>query len=100
MPVAYSAANEILLMYNNKDMFDAAGVDYPPVNAENSWSWDEFVETAKLLTLDAKGNNAASSSFDPNSIVQYGCMIENLTWQLEVWCVSNGSGFTVKTALK
>ena len=92
-PVAYSAANEILLMYYNKDMFDAAGVDYPPVNAADAWSWDEFVSTAKLLTLDSKGNNANSPDFNPNNIVQYGCMIENLTWQLEVWCLSNGSGF-------
>lgn len=92
-PVAYACANNSLVMYYNKDMFDAAGVEYPPVNAEDAWTWDEFVNNAKLLTLDANGNNAASPDFDPNSIVQYGCMIENLTWQLEVWCRSNGSGF-------
>lgn len=92
-PVAYACANNSLIMYYNKDMFDAAGVEYPPVNADNAWTWDEFVETAKLLTLDANGNNATSPDFDPNSIVQYGCMVENLTWQLEVWCRSNGSGF-------
>ena len=92
-PVAYSAANEILILYYNKDMFDKAGVAYPPADAANAWSWDEFVETAKLLTLDADGNNAKSPDFNPNNIVQYGCMIENLTWQLEVWCLSNGSGF-------
>lgn len=95
-PVAYSAANEILVLYYNKDMFDAAGVAYPPVNAEKAWTWDQFVETAKLLTLDAAGNNANSPKFNPNNIVQYGCMVENLTWQLEVWCLSNGSGFYKK----
>ena len=99
-PVAYSAANEILLMYYNKDMFDAAGVKYPPTKAENAWNWDEFVSTAKLLTLDSKGNNANSPDFNPNNIVQYGCMIENLTWQLEVWCLSNGSGFYSKDGSK
>lgn len=91
--VAYAVANNSLLLYYNKDMFDAAGVAYPPQDAANAWTWDEFVETAKKLTLDANGNNAASASFDPNNIVQYGCMVENLTWQLEVWCRSNGSGF-------
>jgi multiple sugar transport system substrate-binding protein len=95
-PVAYSAANEILVLYYNKDMFDAAGLEYPPVSAENAWTWDEFVDTAKLLTLDADGNNAKSPAFDPMNIVQYGCMVENLTWQLEVWCLSNGSGFYSK----
>ena len=91
--VAYAVANNSLLMYYNKDMFDAAGVAYPPADAANAWTWDEFVENAKLLTLDTNGNNAASPNFDPNNIVQYGCMVENLTWQLEVWCRSNGSGF-------
>ena len=92
-PVAYSAANEILLMYYNKDMFDEAGVSYPPADAGNAWTWDEFVSVARQLTFDAKGNNADSPDFDTNNIVQYGCMVENLTWQLEVWCLSNGSGF-------
>lgn len=92
-PVAYSAANEVLVLYYNKDMFDKAKVPYPPSDAANAWTWDEFVATAKLLTLDANGNNAASPKFDSKNIVQYGCMVDNLTWQLEVWALSNGSGF-------
>lgn len=87
-PVAYSAADEILLMYYNKDMFDAAGLAYP--SASEAMSWDEFVATAKLLTLDSSGNNANSPDFDPESIVQYGCVVDNWTWQLEVWALSNG----------
>ena len=92
-PVAYSAANEVLLLYYNKDMFDKANVPYPPSDAANAWTWDEFVENAKLLTLDANGNNANSPDFDASNIVQYGCLVDNLTWQLEVWALSNGSGF-------
>ena len=87
-PVAYSAANEILVLYYNKAMFDTAGVAYP--SASKPMSWDEFVATAKLLTLDAKGNNANSPAFDANNIVQYGCVVDNWTWQLEVWALSNG----------
>lgn len=87
-PVAYSAANEILLMYYNKDMFDAAGLEYP--SATEPMSWDEFVDTAKKLTLDANGNDATSEAFDPDNITQYGCVVDNWTWQLEVWALSNG----------
>ena len=90
-PVAYSAANEILFLYYNKDMFDAAGVAYP--DPKTPYTWDEFVETAKLLTLDGNGNNAASPDFDPNNIVQYGCNVDNWTWQLEVWALSNGGAW-------
>jgi len=91
--VAYSAANEILLLFYNKDMFDAAGVEYPPASADEAWTWDEFVETAKKLTFDREGKTPNDEGFNPNRIVQYGCLVENLTWQLEVWALSNGGGF-------
>ena len=91
--VAYSMANEILLMYYNKAMFDKAGVPYPPKTAQSAWTWDEFVAAAKKLTLDANGRTPNDAGFDRNNIKQYGAMVENLTWQLEVWCLSNGSGF-------
>ena len=91
--VAYSVANVFLVMYYNKDMFDAAGLNYPPSNPEEAWNWDEFVEVARQLTLDSNGNTPNDPDFDSNNIVQFGAMVENLTWQLEVWALSNGSGF-------
>lgn len=93
-PVAYSAANEVLSLYYNKDMFDAAGLEYP--SATEAMTWDEFVNIAKTLTLDANGNNAHSASFDKNNIVQYGCVVDNWTWQLEVWALSNGGAWFTK----
>ncbi len=92
-PVAYSAANEIMCLYYNKDMFDTAGVSYPPTSLDQAWTWDEFVAAAKKLTLDKNGKHPDEAGFDPDSIVQYGCMVENLTWQLEWPCLSNGGGF-------
>lgn len=91
--VAYSAANEILVLYYNKDMFDKAGVPYPPATADNAWTWDQFVATVKRLTFDANGRTPNDAGFDPNNIKQYGALVENLTWQLEVWALSNGGGF-------
>ena len=87
-PVAYSAANEILVLYYNKKLFDTAGLDYP--SPTQPMSWDKFVETAKLLTIDKNGKNATESGFDSQNIVQYGCTVDNWTWQLEVWALSNG----------
>ncbi len=91
--VAYAAANEILLLYYNKDMFDKAKVAYPPAAVDKAWTWDEFVETAKKLTVDKNGKHANEEGFDADSITQYGCMVENLPWQLETWALSNGGGF-------
>lgn len=91
--VAYAAANEILLLYYNKDMFDKANVPYPPSVLDKAWTWDEFVETAKKLTNDKKGKHPGEDGFDSQSIVQYGASVENLPWQLETWALSNGGGF-------
>lgn len=98
--VAYSVANEIMLLYYNKDMFDKAGVAYPPSAADKAWTWDEFVAAAKKLTIDKNDKKAGEAGFDKANITQYGCMVENLTWQLETWCLSNGGGFYSKDGSK
>ena len=90
--VAYSVANVMLVMYYNQDMFRAAGITAPK-RMSDSWSWDQFLDAARRLTRDSAGRNPGQPGFDRNNIVQYGAMIENLTWQLEVWTVSNGGGF-------
>jgi len=91
--VAYAAANEILLLYYNKDMFDKAGVPYPPSALDQAWTWDEFVATAKKLTIDKNGKHPGEDGFDPEGIVQFGASVENLPWQLETWALSNGGGY-------
>ncbi|HZG58520.1 sugar ABC transporter substrate-binding protein [Paenibacillus sp.] len=46
------------MMYYNKDLFDKAGVPYPTPD----WTWDDFVEKAKALTIKA----------DNGRVSQYG----------------------------
>lgn len=91
--VAYAAANEILLLYYNKDMFDKAGVAYPPAVLDQAWTWEQFVDTAKKLTIDKNGKHPGEDGFDEQGIVQFGASVENLPWQLEAWALSNGGGF-------
>lgn len=100
-PVAYSSANEILNIWYNidllKEVCEKQGLDIseftPPANADDAWEWDTFVEIAKTLTLDVNGNNANNPDFDKNNIEIYGCSINTLPWELEVWALSNGGGF-------
>lgn len=100
-PVAYSAANEVLnLWYNNdllKEVCEKQGIDpaevTPPASADAAWDWDTFVETAQKLTLDVNGKNALDPEFDANNVDVYGCTINALPWQLEVWALSNGGGY-------
>lgn len=90
VPVAFSGCNEVLLLYYNKDMFDAAGIEYPPCTAEDAWTWEEFIDVAKKLTIDANGKHPGEEGFDFDAVVQYGAVADNWTWQLEVWALSNG----------
>ena len=91
--VGYSVSNEILNLYYNRAKFAEAGVDVPPASVNNAWSWDEFIDVAKTMTIDANGNNAKSASFDANNIVQYGVMLDPAIWMLEAWALSNNGGF-------
>lgn len=43
---------QTIVLYYNKDMFDAAGVGYPT----DAWTYDDFKAAAKALTLDKNGD--------------------------------------------
>ena len=43
-----------LALYYNKDLFDAAGVDYP----SSQWTYDDYLEAMKKLTLRKAGEKA------------------------------------------
>jgi multiple sugar transport system substrate-binding protein len=65
-------------VFYNQDLFDAAGVDYPPVKfgdpyADGSpWTYDKVVQIAKKLTKDSAGNDANSPAFSWEKTVQWG----------------------------
>lgn len=67
-----NSAVETTLLFANKDLFEEAGVALPPTSAETAWTWDQLVETAKLLTKDREGRTAADPEFDFENIQQYG----------------------------
>ncbi|MCI0578859.1 MAG: extracellular solute-binding protein [Chloroflexi bacterium] len=78
----------------NIDLFDEAGLAYPPheygapyIDAdgnEHEWNIDTLTDLALQLTVDADGNDATSPDFDPTNIVQFG-------WQNQ-WTDPRGIG--------
>ncbi len=69
------------LLYYNKDLFDEAGLAYPPTKVGDKykldgkdveWSYDTLAIIAKKLTVDSAGNDANSPKFDPTKIAQFG----------------------------
>ena len=64
-------------LYFNKDLFDEAGVPYPPTKVGDMyegkpWDMDAVRALAMKLTVDSSGNDATSSAFDPSNVVQWG----------------------------
>ena len=86
--VALPQDMNVIVMAYNVDLFAQAGIDPP----NDDWTWDDLLNAAQLLTLDANGNNSLSPNFDKNNIVQWG--IANLSDYLDGFvdpmCYSNG----------
>jgi multiple sugar transport system substrate-binding protein len=66
----------VIALYYNKDMFDAAGIPYP----DDTWTWEKLVEVGKQLTKDTDGDG---------TIDQWGVYTETTdmenAWSSFVW---------------
>ena len=73
--------------YYNMDLFDEAGLNYPPSEfgapyvmpdgTEVAWDYNTVAEIAKILTVDANGNDATMDGFDASAVEQFGV---NFQW--------------------
>lgn len=67
---------QTIVMYYNKDMLDAAGVEYP----KDGWTWEDLREMAKRLTADKDGDGKTD---------QYGYYCDlwdmELCWSEAIW---------------
>jgi multiple sugar transport system substrate-binding protein len=64
-------------IFYNKDLFDEAGLPYPPTQVGEqydgaAWDLDALRTLAMKLTVDSAGNDATSADFDADNIVQWG----------------------------
>jgi multiple sugar transport system substrate-binding protein len=68
------------VLYYNQDAFDAAGVEYPA----EGWTWDDFLDAAKKLTVDKDGDGM---------IDQYGFWLYGRYAHIESWIYQNNGRF-------
>lgn len=65
-------------LWYNKDLFDEAGIAYPPhkygdpYEDGSEWDFAKLREIAMQLTFDENGNAPGDAGFDPEKIVQFG----------------------------
>lgn len=64
-----------LALYYNKDLLKEAGIEFPTTDADNPWTWEEFVSNARKLTKDSQGNTPEDDGFDENNVSVYGTMM-------------------------
>lgn len=79
-------------LYYNKDMFREAGIDFPTTSASNPWTWEEYIDAARKLTVDSKGNTPNDDGFDANSVRTYGTVMPtNMNYITALLTTNNGS---------
>ena len=66
------------VLYYNKAVFDKAGLAYPPADPEEAWTWDQFVNISKKLTIT-----------DGAKTEQWGCYGFEITPSREAVIYSN-----------
>jgi multiple sugar transport system substrate-binding protein len=66
-----------MVLYYNKDLFDAARVPYP----DSSWSWDDFLDAAQRLTRDTDGDG---------EVDQWGFAWPREFFYLQTWIWTGG----------
>lgn len=66
----------VIALFYNKDMFDAAGIAYP----DDTWTWDKLIEVGKQLTKDTDGDGTV----DQWGIYTETTDMEN-AWSSFVW---------------
>ena len=66
-----------IVMYYNRDLFDAADVSYPA----NDWTWDDFLAAAEALTIKE----------DDGKVTQYGYFVPGFNFGLQPWFFTNSA---------
>jgi multiple sugar transport system substrate-binding protein len=82
-------------LYYDKAKLDAAGVDPPPTDPAQAWTWDQFLEVSRRLTLDSAGRNPDQQGFDADDIQQFGVHWDDWSLPRDVLVFSNnGEAYT------
>lgn len=81
---------ETFFLFCNKELFAENEVELPPVTGDTAWTWDQLVETAKLVTKDRGGRNAADPEFDGENVQQFGFLFNRTIDGWYPYILSNG----------
>jgi len=77
-------------LYYNADILQKAGVEPPSSDPAKAWTWEQFVDVGRKLTVDNADKHPGDAGFDENNVKQWG--VSWPTWNLprDVMIYSNG----------
>lgn len=76
--------------YYNSDMFEKAGIEPPSSDPANAWTWDQFLDISRQLTLDSSGKHPDQEGFNADDIQQWGVFWPTYYIQRDAVILSNG----------
>jgi multiple sugar transport system substrate-binding protein len=59
-------------LYYNVQLLEQAGIEPPSPDPANAWSWEQFLDIGRQLTLDSSGNHPDQDGFNAEDIQQWG----------------------------
>ena len=90
--VGVSVADEVVMIFYNPTYFEQMGVPVPPSKAEDAWTWEEFIDVCRKLTVDVNGKHPGEEGFDEKNIRTYAVKMDDRDYVYESFLYSNGTG--------
>ncbi|CAN5342239.1 sugar ABC transporter substrate-binding protein [soil metagenome] len=59
-------------LYYNADILAEAGITPPSSDPAQAWTWEQFVDIGKQLTIDSNGKHPGEEGFDVENVSQWG----------------------------
>lgn len=85
-----TATLEAILVYYNKQIFADAGITEEDVM---NWTWDEYVEILRRVTVDKDGNHPGDANFNTKNIKTWGTFVPTASYINEALLWSNGGAY-------
>jgi multiple sugar transport system substrate-binding protein len=77
-------------VYYNKQIFADAGVTAEDVK---DWTWDEYVQILRKVTVDKNGNHPGDAGFDSKKVKTWGTFVPTASYINEPLLWSNGGAY-------
>lgn len=76
--------------YYNKSLFDELEVEPPSNDPDEAWTWNEFLEVARQLTVDTNGNHPGDAGFEVENTDRWG--VQWPTWWIPLHAAVQSNG--------